>query len=370
MTCRYRLILALLLLSASLFAPVRPSVAGSEPDSSFTVTAILPLSGPFAEYGTAARNGIELARKNNSALANHIRFLFEDSLYSGPATITAFHRAAEADQVDLVFVWGHGPSQAVASVAESSRHPAVVVSGQRDVADGKQYVIRYCSPHSEFATKLLQELRRTEHKKAAVVQTEVGYIHDTVAALAATIAQPESLEVIETFQPGATDFQSTVSKLKTKNFDLLGLFLTEDQIPLFLSRMAAAKFTAPIFGTHSLGGKRSIEVLQASSPEAFFAANYVDKDFHLQYSAEYGNDIQITWAANAYDFANLLEKLFGGKPRRNAEEIVRTIQSVQDERGVTGRYRFQSDASHGTGFVFPVVIKTISKTGISEAEPD
>lgn len=343
------------------------NVQADEPRA-LTVACILPLSGRSAEYGDAVKNGIELAQKNRPELFSHIHFLYEDSLYDGKTAITAFRKFTEVDHADLVFVWGHGPVQAVAPIAERSHHPTVLVSGQRDVADGKKYVIRFCSPHVAYADALLKEVRRKGYKKIAVVKTELGFLNDTVDALNAGVLSPETFELVGNFQPDETDFLSTVAKLKSKDYDLLGLFLAEDQVPLFLLRMAAVKLNTPLFGTHSLGGKNSITAIQRYTDGAFFAANFVDKTFHEQYSSIFGGDIQITWAANAYDFAILTAELFSGrKGNPTAEQIVEAYQGVKDKTGVTGAYSFISNETLGTGFVFPVVMKTITKSGIEEA---
>ena len=330
--------------------------------SAFTVACILPLSGRFAEYGAAAKNGIELARENRPELFAHIRFLYEDSLYDGRTAITAFHKFVAVDHADLVFVWGHGPVQAVAPVAEGSRKPAVLVSGQRDVADRKKYVVRFCSPHVAYANALLKEVRRKGYKNIAVVKTELGFLNDTVDALSAGIRSPETFEIVDSFQPGETDFQSTLAKLKSRDYDLLGLFLGEDQVPLFLSRMITVKLHPPLFGTHSLGGKEAIAAVQRYSDSAFLAANYVDANFHEQYSSTFGGDIQIPWASNAYDFAVLTAELFASrKNKATAEQIIEAYQGVKGRTGVTGTYSFVINETLGTGFVFPVVVKTITK---------
>lgn len=360
--CSYHL-LALLTAGISNIAPVL-----SEEPAKFTVACILPLSGRSAEYGNAVKNGIELAQQNRPELFKRIRFIYEDSLYDGKTTITAFQKLMTADHADLSFVWGHGPAQAVAPVAEGSRKPALLVSGQRDVAAEKKYVVRFCSPHVVFANALLHELRKHGHKRIAVVRTELGFLNDTVEALKAGIRGPESFELIDTFQPGETDFQSTITKLKSKEYDLLGLFIGEDQTPLFISRMAAVKLNPALFGTHNFGSKDGITAVRRHTNGAFFAANYVDEAFHRQYSAEFHGDIQITWAANAYDFAMLTAELFANQNNKpTPEQIIAAYQNVQEQKGITGTYRFVSDQTHGSGFVFPVVIKTISKSGVEEA---
>lgn len=332
----------------------------------FTVGCIIPLSGRSAEYGVAVRNGLDLAQKSRPDLFTGLRFLIEDSLYDGKASITEFQKFTSVDHVDLTFVWGHGPVQAVAPVAEANHAPTVVISGQRVVANDKNYVIRFCSPHDLYAQALLGEMRRRGQKKVLVVKTELGFLNDTVEALQKGAVGDESVELVESYQPGETDFQPTVTKLKTMKFDLLGLFMGEDQLPLFLTRLSSVRLNPPLFGTHSFGGKEVIRAIQKEGDPAFFSANFVEDSFHKQYLETYGGDIQITWAANAYDFAILTAEMFGkGGVKHSPEEIVAKYKEVKGRTGVTGNFGYQNSDELGSGYVFPVVIKTIAKDGSS-----
>lgn len=353
-------------LSAAIPLLILGLAAGASAEQPYNIGCIIPLSGRSAEYGVAARNGIELALKNRPELFSKVRFIYEDSLYDGKTSITEFQKFNSVDRVDLTFVWGHGPVQAVAPVAEANKAPAIVISGQRDVATGMKYVVRFCSPHVLYAQRLLGELRRQDKKKIAVVKTELGFLNDTVEALSNGIREPETLEIVDSYQPAETDFQPTVAKLKTMRFDLLGLFMGEDQLPLFLSRLSAVKLNPPLFGSHTFGGKDVISAIQRENDPAFFAANFVDDSFHKQYLETYGGDIQITWAANAYDFAMLAAELLSqAKDRPGAEDIIKAFRQVHDRSGVTGNFGYQDSQELGTGYVFPLVIKTISKDGIA-----
>jgi ABC-type branched-subunit amino acid transport system substrate-binding protein len=132
--------------------------------------------------------------------------------------------------------------------------------------------------------------------------------------------------------------------------------------------MAGARLNPALFGTHTLGGKDPIAAIQQQTGGAFFAANYVDEAFHKQYLEQYGGDIQVTWAANAYDFAMLTAELFGKRGEKlTGEQIIAEYKKVKDKTGVTGKFSYVENDNYGAGFVFPVVMKTISKSGVTAA---
>jgi len=118
-------------LSLLAFLPFKTSFAEQAP---FTIGAVIPLTGKTADYGFAVRNGIELARSERPELFTNLKFLFEDSRYDGKTSVTIFHNLRNNDNIDLAFVWGHGPSQVLAPLAQSRTLPTVVVSGDHLVA--------------------------------------------------------------------------------------------------------------------------------------------------------------------------------------------------------------------------------------------
>ena len=74
-------------------------------DQSFKIGLSLPLSGPNAEFGIAAKNGIEFARALNPAGFDKISFSFEDNKYDPKSAISSFHKLVKSDGAKLVFVW-------------------------------------------------------------------------------------------------------------------------------------------------------------------------------------------------------------------------------------------------------------------------
>ena len=72
----------------------------------FKVGINLPLSGDVAEYGIAAKNGIEMAREEHPRDFEKITFVYEDNKYDGKTAVAAFHKQKDSDKVALSLVWG------------------------------------------------------------------------------------------------------------------------------------------------------------------------------------------------------------------------------------------------------------------------
>src|SRR5690606_14413474 len=108
----------------------------------FKVGVILPLSGPWAEFGEAQKSGFELARMSAPDNFRNIRFIYEDGEHQGHQTIAAYRKLRNRDNVNIVFVWGVMPADVIAPLAEREGVPLLVSAQVVDVAKGRKYVLR------------------------------------------------------------------------------------------------------------------------------------------------------------------------------------------------------------------------------------
>jgi len=90
-------------------------------DTNFKVGVSLALTGPLAEYGQAAKNGILLAQKKKPDLFKNIKFIFEDDSYLAKNAISNFKKFKSIDKVDLVYSWGVEPSTSLSQLAEKTK---------------------------------------------------------------------------------------------------------------------------------------------------------------------------------------------------------------------------------------------------------
>lgn len=65
-----------------------------------------PLSGILAEYGTAVRNGVDLAKKDFAAELGHIDILFEDAQWDPKIAVSVFSVLRNQKKAHLIYNWG------------------------------------------------------------------------------------------------------------------------------------------------------------------------------------------------------------------------------------------------------------------------
>jgi len=83
----------------------------------------------------------------------------------------------------------------------------------------------------------------------------------------------------------------------------------------------------------------------------------------------FGNASQLTFAAFAYEFANLLSRL-ELSPNASAQEILAQLASVSEvPSAATGALQFRDTPAHGRFFEAPIVVKRLDEDGTVSIAP-
>lgn len=335
--------------------------ADAQQQKPFKIGIILPLTGALAEYGVAAKNGFEMAKQENSEVFKNIELIYDDSQYDGKKTLTSFQKFKVTENVSLLYVWGYGPSQALIPVAEAQKFPVIAVSAERSAFLQKEFVLRFGYHIQMIADALMDQLRSQKIKKVAVVKTELAYMNGLVDAMKKIAKEGEIVEVIDNYSANDFDFATSILKLRSKNFDALGVFLLPDQVNQFYKQSKLLNYKFKGFSTDFLDSMNQVKSAQGDLTGTIFAGPFVDHSFVSRYIKLYNNDIQAAWAANAYDFAVLTAKLFGEKNSRlSSEQIIQTYKNssqVQNEETATKHKYVESP--EGSGFDPKVVVRRI-----------
>jgi ABC-type branched-subunit amino acid transport system substrate-binding protein len=170
----------------------------------------------------------------------------------------------------------------------------------------------------------------------------------------------ESIEIIEDLLPTDIDFKRVVTKSKKMNFDTLGMFLSPTQILSFLKEAKIQKFNASFFGASPFQSHTLIKQANGMMDNSIFFHNDVSQEFETKYIERFKNDIQIPWAANAYDFVTLSSELFNNlESKPTTERILELFSQDRIHNGAGGAYHYVNSPTEGKYFEYPIVVKKI-----------
>jgi len=345
-----------------------PNVAGAQPVESkiFKVGVIAPLSGPLAEYGVAAKNGIHTAVGNSPDDFSNVEFIYEDSQWISKNALSAFEKLRSVENVSLILNWGNPTTEALAPVAESTKTPLIGMTLDPKVAIGKKYVVRSTNASDEFSESLAQYLYEKKYQKIGVVVAENTYVQGLYDGLESWLGEGMHIEIVESFNMSDNNFRSAISKIRAKKYDAIGVFLISGQVSTFYRQLAEQKITVPTFGTDFFESTSEIEDANGGMDGAVYPHLGTSEEFRKKYIARYGNDFQIAYAGNWHDMALVIGSLFNEQPDLTNDEIMMKIHKSTFYKGVCGEFKFIENENGGPHFSFPVKMKKINGLTISE----
>lgn len=320
----------------------------------------IPLSGEVAEFGNAVKNGLEMARIENTKELSDILFFYEDNAYDGKKSISAFNKLRDFNNVDLIFIWGDTPSLAVAAVAERNKLPLIAVLTDPTLVRKMNYVIRFLNSYDQYAKALQEHLREKGYKKIAMLFIDIPYYRNSIEALKARLKEGEEIKLIDSYVLGDSDFKTSLLKIKSGKYDAMGIYLASGQIETVYRQAKSIALNIPTFGADDFESKTLIKNTKGAMEDAFYAMNIVKDEFKKRYLKLYKNNSHIGYGANAYQFALTLAKIKKSlKKDYTSDDIINAFKKFSKTDGVTGSYYFIENKEHGKYFHFPVAVKKI-----------
>ena len=244
----------------------------------FTVGVSLPLTGALAEYGEAVQNGIEFARFENPAQLSDIQFIYEDNAYDPKQAAATLQKLVDLDQVNLFLVWGNEPALSVAPISDQRKIPTIAIAQYPQASLGRNFVIRFINSGREYSETLLSYLRTQKLSKIGIIKSELSFFNMLVDGLERAKTE-ERIEVIDTFLPSDNDFRTSISKLKSRQFDILGVYLIPPQVGQFFKQAAELDFHPRTFGATPFESKSVIAGAWSLMNGAIFTHNAVTAIF-------------------------------------------------------------------------------------------
>jgi len=338
-----------------------PFSAHAQSDQPFRVGVILPLSGPLSEYGVATRNGIDLARQEHPELFAKVEFLWEDSQYNPKVALLAFNKLRR-NNIALAYIWGNPTSEAVAPLAESSKVPLLAMALNPTVSQNRNFVIRTTNADWQFSSELAKYLSASGKKKLMVVLTENSYLRGLLDTLQKYLMPDQTLTILDTYQPSDSDFRTSVTKLRGREFDMVGVFLLSGQISQFYRQATQQRLRFASFGTDFFESTTEISQSNGAMEGAIYPHLNTTETFRKGYTTRFGNDLQIAYAGNAYDVAIVVGTLFGNSENPSSDNVIKSLRGIKDLAGVGGKFSFRETPDSGAHFEFPIRVKKIVGT--------
>jgi ABC-type branched-subunit amino acid transport system substrate-binding protein len=360
----YSRLYPLLELALTIFISIFGSLSSSFAQERLRFGISAPLLGVLAEYGQAVQNGVALAGKDHPKDFESLDIIWEDSQWDPKTAVAAFNNLKDNKRCQLIYNWGNPTSEAVAPLAERAKFPLLVMSSDPAVGLGKNYVIRSLRSGAELGSLLADHILKQGHKKVAVLLAENSYVQGLYNGMTQKLSNtPTKVELISQVPLAEQDFKSAITRIKAGKFDAIAVFLITGQVSSFFQQASAQGLNLPAYGADFFGSKTEVLAAGAGIEGAVFPDLAVTEEFRQKYIAAFGNDIQIAFAANAYDLSTQVAKTFSKVELStlNAHEIIAYLKSSATLNAAHGTFKFENSPEYGPAFVSDIRLRKVVK---------
>ncbi len=322
------------------------------------------LSGETASYGTPMSKGVQLAveeaNENGGVLGQQIEYVEYDNRSDLTEAASVAQRLVNEQVLAIVGPAPSGNVKATIPVINEGGVPAIGPAATLDNItlneDGEvyEYFFRVSfadSYQGEAAAQFVVD--DLQASKAVIVEDQaVDYslgvssaFENKFTELGGEIVDKQSL------QSGETDFSAILTSLLAQDFDVLYLPIYYTEAGLFIKQAREMGITQPIVGGDGFHSPTLVELAEPQNAnDIYFTSHFSTEsddpkvqEFLKKYEEKYGQEAD-TFAALAYDAANLIFDAAERAGEANPEAIKDAIAATENFEGVTGT--FAIDENH------------------------
>jgi len=332
------------------------------------IGVINSLTGSGAPYCENLQNALLLAvkeiNKAGCVKGRKIKLIIEDDKTSPTVAVSAMNKLVNVDKVPIII--GPASSSSVMACAPiANRTKTVLLSpgaASPNITTAGDFIFRNRASGAAEGVEIAKfAYKKLGLRKVAILYINTDYGPGFSKAFKTKFTQlGVKIVGIETYNQGATDFRTQITKLKKLKPDGVYLVGVPIEAGNILKQSLELGFT-PQFLTNNMESPELIKIAGKAAEGIFFAIPAFDpnspnpkvQEFVKKYRAKYGREPDM-FAVNAYDAVYLI-KLAIEKAGYNGEDIKNALYDIKDFPGVNGTLSFDENGD----VVKPLTIKTI-----------
>ncbi len=324
------------------------------------VGVVAPLSGSAQMYGTALRNGIELARAEIPDLGLDINY--EDDQFVSAKTVSAVHSLIDQKNVDLLITCASGPSNAAAPIAERAKVPLIAWASDRTSSLNRKYVIRSWMSGYEEGRKVAEEATRRGLANVVSVLSDNDYPRSMQEGFIANFPADKVL-ASEDLPADLRDFRPVILKAKAQGVENFFVCLNPGLSGLFAKQVRDLRSSAGFFGCENLHDRSEVEQSQGALLNSWFVSASATEEFRKKYRKRYGDESAVSGAAMHYDIVYLLHELSRSWKRGTA--LMPLLTQFSKRKGGIGEFEPVREGADQF-FKIRLAVIEITKDGFDE----
>ena len=285
-------------------------------DEKFYIGGIGPVTGGAAVYGTAVKNGAQIAVDEINAAGGingyQIEFKFEDDQADGESAINAYNTLKDWGMKILMGTVTSGACESVVALTGDDNMYQLTPSGSAaNLIEGDNvFQVCFTDPNQGAASaKYISDNNLA--KKVAIIYDSSDIYSTGIYEKFVAEAEGKNFEIVETqyfTKDTKTDFSVQVQACKDSGADLVFLPIYYTEASMILTEMDKVGYDTTVFSCDGLDGILSVDGFDKKLAEGAmlltpFSADATDDktvNFVKTYKEKY-NEIPNQFAADAYD---------------------------------------------------------------------
>ena len=344
--------LALMLAAAMLLSLCAPALA----EDTIKIGGMAPLTGPYAVYGNAVKNGANLyvAQLNEAGGINgkKVELLWEDHEADDTQAQKVYFNYLDGGCAAILGDVLTGQCRVVASLAMEDGIPMVTASGTAfDITQGKENVFRTCFIDDFQGTVMANFALEQGYKKVAILYgADSAYSVGLVAAFEAQ-AKINGLEIVVKEAANFTDidFKAQLTNIKNKAPEAVFLPFYGAEASLILTQAQEIGLTTIYMGADGISDivpqiadKSLLTQITYADHFAFDSDDAAVVKFIADYTALYGEEPTVSFSATGYDAALVICEAIKAAGSSDFEAVTAALKNIEAV-GVSGKITFDAN---------------------------
>ena len=352
-----------------------------------TLGCVLPLSGPYAEWGDKARDAILLAMAAVNEQNKPVwKVIFKDSQGLPEGTKTAIANLANTENVMAVIaITGTAEAMDAASEANKYKVPLILITPKEGVTSAGEYVFQnFLTPTQQIRAMVKYALDDLNCAIFSVLYPKDGYGEEILKIFRQEVIRVGGkLEKAIPYSKSQTDFKEEIIKLtgtmvtapqkkhdkQAENktaiaIDFEALFIPDSpsRVKMIASQLDFYEVKGfQLLGTSLWHSPDLFKNSTASLEEAVFADSFSANSFYAEatsfvdlYVMKYSREPE-NIEALAYDAAGIMINVLNNPEIKTRGQFVAALKKVENYKGATGIISFNADrVSQKTPFILKV----------------
>ncbi len=316
-----------------------------EEKETIKIGAVIPLTGPAADYGQGFEKALQLGIEKIEKEYNvDVKLIIEDSQLDSTKSVAAAQKLINIDQVKAIIPGSSSETLAMAPIAEENKVLLITGGSSPDITNAGDYVFRIYPSDLYQGNDIADLIAEKGYEKVAILNILNDYGTGLKEVIINQVEKNGGEVVItESFDVTSLNFKTQLIKIKNKNPDVL--VVISHHYPTILKEIKELDINLPLIGSENFMSILKTEDLELGEDVLF--PYYVDpdseelKEFVATHKIKYDSEPGY-FASGIYDCTLLtLEALI--KNNGNIEEAKAWLYNVKDWKGATGTTNFDEN---------------------------